>query len=201
MARTLLRAAPGAGPRVRHHRVGGVPAGRVVHPLRGDGGLGGPPRAVPPDGVDRHPAGAGHEPGRRVHRAHPRTGAERRGVPAVDGSVPAGQPARVRGLHRGRGPALPWSLAWACGVAGAGRAHGLTHYILQSVLGTLCFYGYGFGHWGMPRAQQLVYVLVVFALQVLLSRWWLSVFRFGPLEWAWRWATYGRRPPMRIADA
>ena len=73
----------------------------------------------------------------------------------------------------------------------------LSNYIMQSLLGTLFFYGYGLGHWGLPRSQQVLYVLVVFAMQVLLSRWWLSTFRFGPLEWIWRWITYGRRPPMR----
>ena len=71
--------------------------------------------------------------------------------------------------------------------------------LLAVTLGTLFFYGYGLGHWGMPRAQQLLYVVVVFALQVLLSRWWLAKFRFGLLEWLWRWVTYGRRPPLRIA--
>ena len=75
----------------------------------------------------------------------------------------------------------------------------LSNYILQSLLGTLFFYGYGLGQWGLPRAQQVVYVLVVFALQVLLSRWWLSRFRYGPLEWAWRWITYGKRPVLRVA--
>lgn len=75
----------------------------------------------------------------------------------------------------------------------------LSNYILQSLVGTLFFYGYGLGHWGMPRAQQLLYVLVVFALQVLFSGWWMATFRFGPLEWLWRWVTYGRRPPMRLA--
>lgn len=86
-------------------------------------------------------------------------------------------------------------LAW---LAPMGRM-ALTNYLMQSVLGTLFFYGYGLGHWGMPRMQQVAYVLVVFLLQLLLSRWWLARFRFGPLEWLWRWATYGRRPPMRVA--
>ena len=76
----------------------------------------------------------------------------------------------------------------------------LSNYILQSLLGTLFFYGYGLGQWGLPRSQQVLYVLVVFAMQVLLSRWWLSRFRFGPLEWAWRWITYGKRPAMRVAN-
>ena len=85
-------------------------------------------------------------------------------------------------------------------MAPAGRM-ALTNYIGQSVLGSLYFYGYGLGHWGMPRSQQVLYVLVVFVLQVLFSHWWLSKFRFGPLEWLWRWMTYGTRPPLRIDAA
>lgn len=94
-----------------------------------------------------------------------------------------------------QGEAWRGALGW---LAPMGRM-ALTNYLMQSVLGTLFFYGYGLGHWGMPRAQQVLYVLAVFALQVLLSRWWLSRFRFGPLEWVWRWITYGRRPALRIA--
>ena len=29
-------------------------------------------------------------------------------------------------------------------------------------------------------------------LQIPLSAWWLSRFRFGPVEWIWRRLTYGR---------
>ena len=88
---------------------------------------------------------------------------------------------------------------WLAPLAPVGRM-ALSNYILQSLLGTLFFYGYGLGQWGLPRSQQVVYVLVVFAMQVLLSRWWLAAFRFGPLEWAWRWITYGKRPAMRVAN-
>ena len=86
--------------------------------------------------------------------------------------------------------------AWVAVFAPAGRM-ALTNYIAQSAFGTLFFYGHGLAHWGLGRAWQLVFVLVVFALQVLLSRWWLSRFRFGPLEWIWRWVTYGQRPALR----
>lgn len=82
----------------------------------------------------------------------------------------------------------------------AGRM-ALTNYIAQSVIGTLVFYGYGLAYWGMGRAWQLVFVLVVFALQVAFSRWWLARFRYGPLEWLWRWATYGTKPAMRLATS
>lgn len=94
-------------------------------------------------------------------------------------------------------------LAWARGVrwlavlAPAGRM-ALTNYLLQSVVGTLLFYGYGLGLWGdVSRAGQTLIVLVVFALQVAASHWWLARFRFGPAEWLWRAFTYLQRPPMR----
>ena len=38
-----------------------------------------------------------------------------------------------------------------------------------------------------------------FALQVLFSRWWLSRYAFGPLEWIWRGLTYRAWPPLRRA--
>ena len=93
-------------------------------------------------------------------------------------------------LWHGRARALLAPLALAGRMA-------LTNYIGQSLIGTLFFYGYGLSHWGMGRAWQMCFVLVVFALQVVLSRWWLARFRYGPLEWLWRWATYGQRPAMR----
>lgn len=86
-------------------------------------------------------------------------------------------------------------LSW---LAPAGRM-ALTNYLSQSVIASLFFYGYGLGHWGVGRAWQALFVAVVFGLQLLLSRWWLSNFRYGPMEWLWRWATYGRRPAMRAA--
>jgi uncharacterized membrane protein YeiB len=74
----------------------------------------------------------------------------------------------------------------------------LTNYLAQSVICSLYFYGYGLGHWGMPRAWQVVFVLVVFAAQVAFSHWWLARMRFGPMEWLWRAFTYRQSPPMRL---
>jgi uncharacterized protein len=74
----------------------------------------------------------------------------------------------------------------------------LTNYLMQSVIGSLFFYGYGLGHWGMDRSLQLVYVAVLCAGQIAFSHWWLSQFRYGPMEWLWRAITYMKIPPMRI---
>lgn len=85
-------------------------------------------------------------------------------------------------------------------VAPAGRM-ALTNYLMQSVICTLIFYGYGLGYFEqLPRAWQLPFAIALFALQVLVSRWWLSRFRYGPMEWLWRAATYLHWPAMRRAD-
>lgn len=74
----------------------------------------------------------------------------------------------------------------------------LTNYIGQSVIGMLLFYGIGMG-WGagIGLAQTEGIVLVVFLFQTVFSRAWLSVFRFGPLEWIWRMLTYGKFFPLK----
>ncbi len=74
----------------------------------------------------------------------------------------------------------------------------LTDYLMQSVLCTLFFYSYTtglFGHIG--PAWGLVPTVVLYSAQVLFSNWWLSRYRFGPMEWLWRGMTYGKFPSMR----
>ncbi|UUF02821.1 DUF418 domain-containing protein [Xanthomonas hortorum] len=89
-------------------------------------------------------------------------------------------------------------LAW---LAPAGRM-ALTNYLLQSLLCTWVFYGYGLGYFEqLPRTWQLPFALGLFALQVVLSQLWLRWFRFGPMEWLWRSVTYLRVPPMRRGSA
>ena len=74
----------------------------------------------------------------------------------------------------------------------------LTNYLLQSLICAIYFYGYALGHWGMPRAQQLAFVAVVYAAQIAFSHWWLSRFRYGPMEWFWRGFTYRQIPKFRL---
>lgn len=76
----------------------------------------------------------------------------------------------------------------------------LSNYLLQTLVGSTLFFGYGLDLWGkLGRAEQLLLVLVIFAAQIALSRWWLTHFHYGPLEWIWRWFTYWKRPLMRRA--
>lgn len=95
----------------------------------------------------------------------------------------------VRGSRAGVG--------WLHWLAPAGRM-ALTNYLMQSVLCTLIFYGYGLGYFDvLPRAWQVPFVLALYLAQVLFSHWWLARFRFGPAEWLWRSLTYLRPQPMR----
>ncbi|MCY7389799.1 MAG: DUF418 domain-containing protein [Burkholderiales bacterium] len=74
----------------------------------------------------------------------------------------------------------------------------LTNYLTQSLICSIYFYGYAMGHWGMPRGQQMIFVAVVFGAQIILSTWWLSRFRYGPMEWLWRGFTYRQTPAFKI---
>jgi uncharacterized protein len=73
-----------------------------------------------------------------------------------------------------------------------------SNYIAQSLVCTTIFYGRGFGLFGsVDRVTQALVVVAVWIVQLAVSPWWLSRFRFGPCEWAWRSLTYGKTQPMR----
>ena len=89
--------------------------------------------------------------------------------------------------------------AWIAKLAPLGSVGrmALTNYLLQSVVGTLLYYGYGLSlHLNLGKLSGLLLALAVFAVQVALSHWWLRNFRFGPFEWLWRSLTYGKLQPM-----
>jgi uncharacterized protein len=86
--------------------------------------------------------------------------------------------------------------SWLRVLAPFGRM-ALTNYLLQSLVASMVFYGYGLGYYGMGRAAQFGYVALLIPLQIAFSHWWLSMYRYGPLEWAWRALTYWNLPPMR----
>lgn len=74
----------------------------------------------------------------------------------------------------------------------------LTNYLSQSIICSAVFYSYGLGYYGMQRAHQVVFVLIVVILQLAFSHWWLSKFRYGPMEWLWRAVTYWKLPAFKI---
>ena len=76
----------------------------------------------------------------------------------------------------------------------------LTNYLTQSLVASTFFFGYGLGNWGIPRVHQMLFVVVLAALQIVFSHLWLARFRYGPMEWLWRAVTYWTIPPMRITS-
>lgn len=68
----------------------------------------------------------------------------------------------------------------------------LTNYLMHSIICVVLSYGFGLALWwriGASTAMAIAAPIVV--LQIPLSAWWLSRFRFGPIEWIWRRLTYG----------
>jgi uncharacterized protein len=82
-------------------------------------------------------------------------------------------------------------------LAAVGRM-ALTNCIMQTVICTTLFYGFGFGLFGRLERAELMYVVAaIWAFQLAASPLWLARFRLGPLEWVWRSLTYWERQPMR----
>jgi uncharacterized protein len=73
-----------------------------------------------------------------------------------------------------------------------------SNYILQSIIGTFVFTGLGLGMMGKVGPTFFtLFALLVFMMQMILSRIWLRYFQFGPVEWLWRSGTYGKWQPFR----
>jgi uncharacterized protein len=76
----------------------------------------------------------------------------------------------------------------------------LTNYLMQSVVCTMLFYSYGLGLFGrVGPALALPLAVVVYALQVPISKWWLDRHPYGPVEWLWRRLTYGNFSRQPVA--
>ena len=78
----------------------------------------------------------------------------------------------------------------------------LTNYLLQSLICTTIYYGYGLGLFGTVGAMAGIGLsLIIYVLQIPWSHWWLARFHFGPVEWLWRTLTYGRVQPFRLTPS
>lgn len=76
---------------------------------------------------------------------------------------------------------------------------GLTNYEMQSVIGSIIFSMWGFGAiFGAWSASQLFLLgLAIYAIQIIISKYWLKYFLYGPFEWLWRSATYLKIQPFK----
>ncbi len=74
----------------------------------------------------------------------------------------------------------------------------LTNYILQSLIGSFIFYGWGMQLVGELRNTYTFLIAILLVIvQILISKWWMQHFYYGPFEWLWRSLTYFKIYPLR----
>ena len=89
--------------------------------------------------------------------------------------------------------------AWLQRLSGFGWAGkmALTNYMMQVILLDVLGTPHGFNI-KFPALLVFPAAIGLFVAQVYMSRWWLTRFRFGPLEWIWRSVTRWKVQPLRI---
>ncbi|KUJ63425.1 hypothetical protein AR687_02720 [Flavobacteriaceae bacterium CRH] len=84
----------------------------------------------------------------------------------------------------------------------AGGKMTLTNYMAQNILAAFIFYGIGLGIANtMPYWFYFTLAVFVFILQLFISKWWLSKYNYGPIEWLWRSASYREFFPLKKVQA
>ncbi len=67
----------------------------------------------------------------------------------------------------------------------------LTNYVVQSIVGSFLYYGYGLGLYEYTGPTYCLLIgILLFALQLVFSHWWLKTHAQGPLERLWYKATW-----------
>jgi uncharacterized protein len=79
-----------------------------------------------------------------------------------------------------------WAEPLTSRLAAIGRM-ALSNYLIQSLICTSIFYGFGFGLFGqVERVYQLLIIIAIWMIQLYYSPIWLDHFRYGLFEWIWR---------------
>ncbi|MDW7690476.1 DUF418 domain-containing protein [Flammeovirgaceae bacterium SG7u.111] len=75
----------------------------------------------------------------------------------------------------------------------------MTSYLGHTFLGILVFYPIiGWGYFGLLSLEEIYYgAVVILVIQLIFSVVWFKFFHFGPIEWLWRCATYGKWFPIK----
>lgn len=69
----------------------------------------------------------------------------------------------------------------------------LSNYVMQSILGSFVYYGYGLGLFRYTGATYSLLIGIVLAgLQIWFCKWWFQTHSHGPLERLWHKATWVR---------
>lgn len=67
----------------------------------------------------------------------------------------------------------------------------LSNYIIQSVIGSFIYYGYGLGLYQYTGSTYCILIGIALAtLQIYFCKWWFKSHKHGPLEFIWHKATW-----------
>ncbi|MDA3930368.1 MAG: DUF418 domain-containing protein [Prolixibacteraceae bacterium] len=67
----------------------------------------------------------------------------------------------------------------------------LSNYMIQSIIGSFIYYGYGLGLYKTTGSTYCLFIGISLAiLQGLFSTWWMKTHKHGPLEYLWHKATW-----------
>ncbi|WP_459501472.1 DUF418 domain-containing protein [Bacillus sp. C1] len=73
----------------------------------------------------------------------------------------------------------------------------LTNYISHTIV-TLIVFGLFFKNYlPVPLWIGPLFCIGFYTLQIFISKWWLSHYQYGPLEYIWRLGTYGKMMPLK----
>ena len=74
----------------------------------------------------------------------------------------------------------------------------LSNYVMQNFISILLFSGFGFGFLGkVPLFAYITIALIIYFAQTFFSKWWLSKYNYGFVEWIWRQLTYMKKLPLK----
>ena len=77
----------------------------------------------------------------------------------------------------------------------------LTNYMAQNILATFVFSGIGLKIYNtLPYWFYFLLAVSVFIIQLFISKWWLSKYNYGPLEWLWRVLSYRKVFPFKKTE-
>ncbi len=71
-----------------------------------------------------------------------------------------------------------------------------SNYIIQSTIGYVIMRTFGY-YQSFSAFECILVVLSIFSFQVVISKIYLTYFRFGPLEWLWRCISYWKLLPLK----
>jgi uncharacterized protein len=76
---------------------------------------------------------------------------------------------------------------------------GLTNYEIQNFTGAVLFSTWGLGSilGSLGSTELFLLGLIIYSVQILISKQWMKYFLYGPLEWLWRSGTYMKWQPFK----